>query len=47
MRNTHKRGKDIQGNQGGEGAGSEFWEEPCYEGTTQVEHLLFNDLFGK
>ena len=47
MRNLHKRGKDIQGNQGGEGAGDEFWEETCYEGTTQVEHLLFNDIFGK
>jgi hypothetical protein len=47
LRNTHKRGKDIQGNQGGEGAGDEFWEETCFEGTTAVEHLLFDNLFSK
>ena len=47
MRVPHKRGKDIQGNQGGEGAGDEFWEEPCWEGTSEVEHKLFDNLFGR
>jgi len=47
MRVPHRRGKDILGNQGGDGAGDEFWEEACYEGTTSVEHQLFDNLFGQ